>query len=575
MSEKAAAAMQQQQQFEHLERNCAAAATLFIAAIVCDGLSATDPPSTNQSPASMRCSAAILIACLAAPPLREQFVFEQRAFIGTALVAVALTGLHKGSEGVRVVDAFYVWLVLSLTLLSFVTGGINFTTSKVLSLDVKRFVYRESVCSMAVATLGYSGARIVRQAFDHAEVARRFQVASTAWDGTERLTGGYAAASTASVAALAFGGAIAMGLAVILFSSNTLRESGTSAKKEILVCSAFLLLFAAFFANVALSEQFTSLTAIWGDAACTSTTCPAAGLARRTSLVNATPIPLWLNAFGCVILAYAPDAKVQSREDEIALSNSVILWGLVSLLGCAFVTLNYASFTGTGALVDYSMMLSIASIIISAFVDTWYGSLIFLVAIGTDEVLTLYTTPASEMLTYFTHCSLLVSFILLILRVGLSGVTRFFWREMPSKTLDIVDDAVGLVTVAGTSITTALYLGSSVLIVSYPGNWLPPSYYESPDNRYARTWLASILEHFLPVLIWLPMYFRKQEVGNIASFYRRLTWLLAPLVPLLTWGVALAVAGQPADHAMWAFTPSFLFGAVSVLLVPWASIALV
>lgn len=566
---------------EKIERNCLAAATLYIGAIVADGLSAIDTPSINQSPASMRCTAAVLIACLGAPPLRQRFVFEQRLIIGACLAAVALIGLHDGSEGVRVVDAIYIWLVLSLTLYSFATGGIEDIGQKAkanfkgISAEAPPYVYRESACCLAMATLFYSGMRITRQAFAHSEAARTFQVAGTAWDGSERLTTGYAASSTASVIAIAFGGAVCIGLSVTLFASSELREVGTGAKKELLTSCAFLLLFSAFAATLAWSEQNTVLTAVFGDVACDSETCPAAGLARRMALMNSVPMPLWLNALGTAVLAYAPDAKVQTREDEHVFGAVVVAWGMLSLVGCALTTVVYCSFTGPGAYVDYSVLGAITAIAISSFWDTWYGSLVFLVAIGVDEIMTLTTTPAMELLTYFTHCSLLVSFILLSLRVLASGITEFFWSSLPTNVVALIDDGVGIITIAGTSITTALYLASAALMASYPGNWLPPSSYEQPDNKYARTWASGILEHWLPVLIWLPLYTRKQEVSNVAQTYRLVAWMTALLLPLVLWFVALAVSEQPPNHTMWTYQPAYIFGTLSAALVPWIAISFV
>lgn len=563
-----------------IERNCLASTTLFIGAIVADALGAIDTPTIDQSPVSMRCTAAVLIACLAAPPLRQSFVFEQRLLTSTALVAVAFFGLHQGSEGVRVVDAVYTWIVLSLTLYSFATGGIEDMGNskeerKSLSSEAPPYVYRESLCCLSMATLFYSGIRIMRQGFAHSETARNFKVASTTWDGSDRLVTGYASSSTATVIGVSFGGAVAVGLAAVLFSSTDLREVGTGAKKELLSACAFLQLIAAFFTTVAWSEQYTSLTAIWGDVACDSMTCPAAGLARRTSLMNATPIPIWMNALGTAVLAYAPDAKVQTREDETGLSPPVVAWGVTSIVACVLTTIAYSSFTGAGSYIDYSALIGLTAVAISAFWDTWYGSLVFLIAIGIDEVFTLSTSPAIELLTYFTHSSLFVSFILLSLRVLLSGITEFFWSWLPARVVAVIDDTVGVITIAGTSITVALYLGTCALMASYPGNWVAPDGYEQPDNKYARTWISGILEHWLPVLIWLPLYTRKQEASNVGPTYRLVTWLVALAVPLAIWLVALSVAAEGANHAMWTYQPAFLFACLSMLLVPWVAVSFV
>lgn len=567
---------------EKIERNCLAAATLFIGAVVVDGLTAIDPAEIDESPASMRCTAVVLIACLGAPAIRQRLIFEQRVAAGVLLAVTALYGMHQGSVGVRTLDAVYMWLVLSLTLYSFATGGIEDVSAGddakkrgATSKDAPPYTFRESSCSLAMAVLFYSGVRIMRQGFAHSEVARNFKVSGTAWDGSTRETTGYAAASVATTIALTFGGAVATGLAAVLFASNDLREVGTGAKKELLMSAAFMQLLAAFFGTVSWSEQYTGLTAVWSETACDSLTCPAAGMARRTALMNSCPVGIWMNALGTAVLAYAPDARVRTREDEKMLSPPVVAWGMFSIVGCVLITVAYSSFSGAGSYIDYAMLIALVAVAISAFWDTWYGSVIFLVAIGIDEVFTLMETPAIDLLTYYTHCSLLVSFVLLSLRVAASSVTEFFWSWLPEGLVEIIDDIVGLLTIAGTSVAVALYLGSCVLMASYPGNWVGPDGYEQPDNKYARTWISAILEHWIPVLIWLPMYVRKQEVSQVAQLYRLIAWMSAVLVVVIVWVVSLAVAAQPPNHAMWAYSGPFLFGGISVLLPPWIAISFV
>lgn len=563
-----------------IERNCIASSALFLGAIVADALSATDPALTNESPTSLRCTAAVLIACLAAPPLRQRFVFEQRLVIGCLMCVVALTGLHEGSESVRVMDGLYAFLVLAHTLYSFGSGGIenmgdSSSESNGLSLDAAPYVYRESTCCLAASMLFYSGIRIVRQGIVHADVVRTFQVSGLAWDGTLRLTTGYAASSVATTVSLSFGGALCVGVSTLLFSSTDLRELGTSAKKQLLTSCAFLMLFAAFSATLAVSEQQVQLTAVWGASGCPSATCPAAGLARRNSLMNTTPMQLWINALGMVVLAYAPDERVNSREEERTMGTEITVWGTVSLFGCVAVAISYLSFTGTEAYVDYAVVLAIASIGISSFYDTWFGSLSFLTALGIDELMKLQYSHASALLTYFTHASLLVSFLLLLLKVLLSGLVETFWYCMAPSLIAVMDDAVGLITIAGTSITTALFLGTTALLIGYGGNWLEPDNFAEPDERYARTWAVAILEHWLPALLWFPLYFRKSEVANVAAFYRILTWLLAPVVPLIVWGVALASTSKPIDHAYAAFEPAFLLAIITIGVLPWSALCIV
>ena len=83
------------------ESNTLAATCLFAAAIVVDALTAFDPASGDESPSAMRLSAVVLITCLAAPPIRQWMVFEQRLVIAVPLLAVALVGHHTTAVGAR------------------------------------------------------------------------------------------------------------------------------------------------------------------------------------------------------------------------------------------------------------------------------------------------------------------------------------------------------------------------------------------------------------------------------------------------------------------------------------------
>ena len=559
-----------------LEINCIVSCVVFIASILCDASCALDPQPIHYAPLSMRSSAIVLIACMASPPIRQQFVFIQRLVLATGLAAVALVGSHVSTKTVRFADVMYTFFIGVMTLSSYMQGGTESLkpSSKTMTSEAPEFTRRETVCSLAISALFYSSLRIVRQCIVYASNVDDFSISTSSWDSNSTLISpGYAYMSVSSLISTGFGGAVGFALSSNLLASNSLREIGTGAKQDIMLISAFFQFAAAFWATVALSEQQEELSVLFSASACESTACPASGFGRRFALLNASPAALWMNALGTFVLAYTP----QKKESSALSSPIVVVWGMLSTIACAGVVFAYSSFLGSGIYVEISTLIAIAGVSISAFWNAEFGSIIFAAGIGYDEFVSVQNHSLLTLLTYLTHCSIFVGTLCLILRTIVVFVVELGWKLFGPNVTDILDDVVGVLTVAGMSIFTFLYLATLSLISTYDGGLLGPDSYEEPPNRYARSLVAAVLEHWLPILIFLPLY-RTKQVTNLAFGWKLGVWIGSVVLAISIWVVALSLAGRDADHAdayMWGSQYPFLASIVLGTFVPWGLLSLI
>ena len=97
--------VEQSDLLEIAEGNVVSAGAVFVASIVLDALTALPTTVVVDVPTSMRTTALVLTALVAAPPVEANFLFEQRGLACVLLVATAFYGLHNG--GVNARTGFY------------------------------------------------------------------------------------------------------------------------------------------------------------------------------------------------------------------------------------------------------------------------------------------------------------------------------------------------------------------------------------------------------------------------------------------------------------------------------------
>lgn len=558
-----------------LEINCIVSCVIFICSIVFDAVSSLDIVESNDTaPTSMRTSSVILIACLASPPIRQRQVFLQRLILGSLLAVCSFVGNHSAIKELRIADCIFTFFISVATLSSYMRGGVDSLSSsrkKSMTSEAPEFTVRESVCALAIATLFYSSCRVVRQGVSYSTNVLRFSVTSTSWDGVDSKVPGYAHMNVASVLSLVFGGVSGCLLSAILLSSTQLREIGTGSKREIMLIGGFLQFASAFWATVAISEQQENLGALFSGSACATEVCPASGIGRRFAMLNGNPTMLWMNSFGTFVLAYGPFNTNDKELGKLLVSPIVVVWGVLSTVACVAIIFAYASFQGSGIYVEIASLIALAGIAIASFWNTNLGSIVFCVGILYDEYVSVTNHSLITILTYLTHCSIFVGVVALALRTVVSMIVELTWSFIGSKITDVLDDIVGVLTIAGTSIFTFLYFATAALLASYDGLLLGPSNYEEGPKKYARSLVAAVLEHWLPILVFLPLY-RTKQVSNVSFWYKFSIWIGTFVLTLAVWVTALLIAGRNATHMdaySWSSQIPFVTSILLACIVPW------
>lgn len=566
---------------EPSETNTLAASTIFLASIVVDSFSAHDPLDETEAPTAMRTSAVVLVACLASPPIRQWFVFEQRLAIAAVVVVVALVGWHEMGAGTRVADALFVTIALGSCVITFWSAGIEnkgapgAIKGPGTSLDAPPFTRREALANLALASLFYSSFRVMRIGFRQPDAARAHSVSSIAFDGATLTTVGYAYASSVGAAATVFGAAAGVGVAASLFVNKEYRTRGTAASTLVLTTAAFAQFTGAFVATMAMCEPVAHLGAIWSVGACSSkTVCAPAWTARRFAVVNQCAAALWLNAFGTLLMAYAPTIRMRTRQQMVNAERNfdTVVYALISVFVCILTLMGYLSFSGGEALTDYAMVGAMIAVFICAFMDSIAGATLFVVCVGADIVQLWTAYGYQSVLGHFTHCSNLTMLVLLTLFVVVSLVVELGWRLMPQWLVDRLDQTIGVVATAGMSVSVVLFLGTSALWSSYDGQFVEEAQYRAADSPYARTAAAMIVEHWVPLLVWLPLYGCRCEAEQLRWDVRVGVWYGALGVPLLIWTIVVNVNDMAYTHAMgWYDSLAFLVSVLVVAIVPWAA----
>ena len=555
-----------------VEANSLAAIAVFSGAVVIDALTAHDPAVSIEAPTAMRTSAVVLIACFAAPPIRQYMVYEQRFLVALFLALVAFTGWHEAAHGTRLADVVFVGVMTAMSTFAF------WWPSTKNSKHAPPYTRRESLNSLAIATLFYASLRILRSGIAHPQAVRAYKVAAVTYDSSLSTSMGYAHASTTTTAALCFGGAAGIATSIALFSNDALRVQGTSAATIVLTTAALVQLTAAFIVTLAGSSQLVHLPALFSTGACGSASvCPEAWRARRFAVVNSAAAGLWLNGFGCLILAYAPSARVRTRAQMTAYkqepqSAELTLYAALTNLVALSTVFNLLSFSGSESLTDYAVTGAVASCFVTAFVDRLLGVTIFVVSIVADLYLLVYNHGFGGVFSYYTHTSNAITMALLCVYIIVTFVVDLTWHVLSPSVVELADRVSGAAVLAATSLAVALFLGTSVLHASYDGMLLTDASYRAGDSRYQRWAAAMAIEHWVGPLVLAPLNACRCETAQLSPKMRAVAWYGAVAFAASLW---LIVRGNVDDASLsnvqdgYGATP-FLIGSVPVVLVPWA-----
>ena len=375
---------------------------------------------------------------------------------------------------------------------------------------------------------------------------------------------GYAYASDFATVAVTTGGAVGVGAAITMVYHVAELATGTGTVALQLAVSATYQAIAALSASLTFGDQVDWLPAVFGETACRGDgdLCFAAATSRRFASVNTQLAGLWLSSLGLFCLAYPPSARLFDRGQaaRYTWSLSGSLFGVVAFLISAGVVWAYSDFSGVGGHTDYVILVALFSIFWSTFFDTWAGTLLYVIAFVVEETLYVYDYGYETLFSHLTHVTLLFCAALLILHLVLTFIA-FFWTPKWLERL------IGIVTVAGSSLAVALYCSSACLVMASTG-----AIVELENIRDgSRAAISFILQHFLPVFIWAPLYTCRCEVQLLSSLQRLLTWFVVVPLNLLVYVIVLLVLQKPAPTTALVDMWSLLGCALGAGILPWVA----
>lgn len=552
------------------QSNALTASIFFIATIVSDCLTAIDSTDHADVPASLRGTSLVLVCCFAAPvlirPERGVYGWLQRPVISIALFAAAFLGIHHGGPGTRTFDALFTTVVCLAVTWLFSAGGVDEQTKTIANGESLDRAVSTSSAMLSGALLLYSNMRIVRSGIRHPVEVQNFHINPDGLHNASTAISvlGYAYASDFATCTVTAGGAIGIAAAfVMVYHVNDL-ASGTGTLALQLGVSATFQAVTALAASLTFGDQVNWLPAVFGDTACMGNgdVCAAASTSRRFASVNTQLAGLWLSSFGLFCLAYPHSSRMKTREQVARTTWSAegSLFGFVALFLALFVCWLYSDFSGVGGHTDYVILAVIVAIFWSAFYDTWFGTLLYVIAFLTEEVLYAYNYGYTTLFSHLTHITLLFCAGLLILHLALDSLSYF------SGTRDW-DHMIGIITVAGSSLAVGLFCASACLVMASNG-----SIAELEDiGDGSRTAISFILHHFLPFFIWAPLYTCRCEVQLLSRAQRLYAWFVVVPIDVLAYAIVLGLLQRTAPTAALVDVWSLLGCAFGAGVLPWVA----
>lgn len=548
--------------------NALVGSIFFVGTLITDALTALDNVQHADVAASLRATGIVLACCFAAPVIKSASKgvsgLWQRPIAGALLLAAAIAGQHHGGARTRAFDAIYTTVVgLSVTWL-FSAGGVDEMSRESAKGGKMNATVSTSSAMLAAALLFYSNARILRAGLLHSSEVRNFLVQPSGdYDASTAVrTLGYAHSSMTATVSVSAGAAAGIAAAVVMMRHATEFSEGTQAVSLPMGVAAAVQLLCALASSLSYGEQVERLSAIFGESACRarSDACIVAEASRRFAAVNTQAPGLWLSALGMFALAYPVRTRFTTQEEaRLYLWNAVAsIAGLVAACAALAIVYTNADFAGVGGHTDYMAMVVIFGIFWSFFWDSIAGTAAIVIAYAVEEHCLAQYYGARELFSHVTHMALVLTIVLLALHLVIQVVFRFY----ESRTLQ---EAMGTIAVAGSSIACALYGTSCCILISNNGRG--GNLIDANDGAHFA--LAFVLQHFAPLFCWAPIMACRCELQLLTSKQRLAAWLGAPLLLGSVYGVAIAGLNK-APPALFMIDGVSLSGCfLGVGVVPW------
>ena len=548
---------------EIAEGNVISAGAVFVASIVLDALTALPTTIVLDVPTSMRTTALVLVALVAAPPVEADFLFEQRGLACLLLLVTAFYGLHNGGVNARIADALYSLLCGWAVLLIF---GISGPKPGERGHDAKG--KRENVIALSAALLGYAGARIMRSALYHPSEVTAF---TASYEDIEAR--GDAMADDLVASTLVFGGALCVCAAgIILLNHDAIYEHGCEPVATVVAQLSVLIFSAAFVVQVAGYARIDELEALFGDSACVGDVdvCANSFRARRLYTANSSPAALWACAVGLTILAFPYDRRCRTRRDYFVHPEDPD--ELEAATGSGNVALA-ASFIAVVVVYSYADSLWPALELLLLFFSipaAWYSSTWIACVLHAAGML-VYTVgrlggPFGFDLTFLTHWYVAAT---LLITLVLGATTFISWLLYASccstgRYILWLENTTALLIVALVSIQLFLTIASLAIISGYDGSIMTTASWRSASLRW-------VTQHSLGFFFAAALVGGRFEChnGHIARWLLRLVWFAVPIALSACWAFTLFAAGSFIPYGTTGDITSIVIATLAALL-PWS-----
>ena len=547
---------------EIAEGNVVSAGAVFVASIVLDALTALPTTVVVDVPTSMRTTALVLTALVAAPPVEADFLFEQRGLACLLLLGTAFYGLHNGGVNARIADALYTLLCGWAVLLIFGVAG---PKPGERGHDAKG--KRENVIALSAAFLGYAGARIVRSALYHPAEVTGFTASHEDIEAR-----GYAMADDLVASTLVFGGTLCVCAAgIILLNHDAIYERGCEPVATVIAQLSVLIFSAAFVVQVACYARLDELEALFGDSACVGDidVCENSFRARRLYTANSSPAALWACAVGLTIFAFPYDRRCRTRRDYFVHPEDPD--EREAATGSGNVALA-ASVVAVVVVYSYSDSLWPALELLLLFFSipaAWYSSTWIACALHAAGML-VYTvgrlgSPFGFDLAFLTHWYVAATLLLTLVL----GVTTFVsWLLYAScvstgRYIPWLENTTALLIVALVSIQLFLTIASLAIISGYDGSMMSTVSWRSASLRW-------VTQHSLGFFFAAALVGGRFEChnGHISKWLLRLVWFAVPVLLSACWAFTLFASASFVPYGTTGDITSIVIATLAALL-PW------
>jgi len=554
--------VEQSDLLEIAEGNVVSAGAVFVASIVLDALTALPTTVVVDVPTSMRTTALVLTALVAAPPVEADFLFEQRGLACLLLLGTAFYGLHNGGVNARIADALYTLLCGWAVLLIFGVAG---PKPGERGHDAKG--KRENVIALSAAFLGYAGARIVRSALYHPAEVTGFTASHEDIEAR-----GYAMADDLVASTLVFGGTLCVCAAgIILLNHDAIYEHGCEPVATVIAQLSVLIFSAAFVVQVACYARLDELEALFGDSACVGDidVCENSFRARRLYTANSSPAALWACAVGLTIFAFPYDRRCRTRRDYFVHPEDPD--EREAATGSGNVALA-ASVVAVVVVYSYSDSLWPALELLLLFFSipaAWYSSTWIACTLHAAGML-VYTvgrlgSPFGFDLAFLTHWYVAATLLLTLVL----GVTTFVsWLLYAScvstgRYIPWLENTTALLIVALVSIQLFLTIASLAIISGYDGSMMSTVSWRSASLRW-------VTQHSLGFFFAAALVGGRFEChnGHIAKWLLRLVWFAVPVLLSACWAFTLFASASFVPYGTTGDITSIVIATLAALL-PW------